>query len=75
MDEFNGLLGMGLGFFSVSDGFAIAFYAIWLKSKAREMRHREHMAMIEKDSFRRNRPNHLPSVTSNRSESNAKAAS
>jgi O-antigen ligase len=48
MDEFNGLLGLGLGFFSVLGGFAVAFYAIWLKSKAREMRHREHMAMIEK---------------------------
>ena len=48
MDHFSGLLGLGLGFFSVLGGFAIAFYAIWMKSKARELRHREHMAMIEK---------------------------
>jgi Domain of unknown function (DUF6249) len=48
MGEFNGLLGLGLGFFSVFGGFAIAFYAIWMKSKARELRHQEHMAMIEK---------------------------
>ena len=41
-------LGMWLGFISVLGGFAIAFYAVWLKSKAREMRHRERMAMIEK---------------------------
>jgi O-antigen ligase len=48
MGDIGGLLGLGLGFFSVLGGFAVAFYAIWLKSKAREMRHREHMAMIEK---------------------------
>lgn len=41
-------LGMWLGFISVLGGFAIAFYAVWLKSKARQMRHREQMAMIER---------------------------
>ena len=48
MHEIGGVLGMGLGFLSVVGGFAIAFYGIWLKSTGREMRHREHMAMIEK---------------------------
>jgi hypothetical protein len=48
MDDLSGLLGMSLGYLSVIGGFAIAFYAIWMKSKAREMRHRERMAMIEK---------------------------
>jgi hypothetical protein len=48
MDDFTGLLGMGIGLFSVLGGLAIAAYAIWMKSKSREMRHREHMAMIER---------------------------
>lgn len=48
MEDISGLLGLGLGAFSVLGGFAIAFYAIWQKSKSRELRHREHMAMIEK---------------------------
>ena len=48
MGDITGLLGIGLGVLSVVGGFAIAFYAIWLKSKGRQMRHEEHMAMIEK---------------------------
>ena len=48
MDEITGVLGLLLGFLSVVGGLSIAFYAIWLKSKGRQMRHDERMAMIEK---------------------------
>jgi hypothetical protein len=48
MDEITGVLGLSLGFLSVVGGLGVAFYAMWLKSKRRQMRHEEHMAMIEK---------------------------
>jgi hypothetical protein len=48
MDEIAGVLGLSLGFLSVVGGLGVAFYAMWLKSKGRQMRHEEHMAMIEK---------------------------
>lgn len=40
--------GLWLGFLSVVGGFAVAFYAIWIDSKKRQLRHTERMAMIEK---------------------------
>ena len=48
MGDIEDLMGVSLGFLSVAGGLGVAYYAMWLKSKGREMRHREHMAMIEK---------------------------
>ena len=42
------LLGVGIALFSITGGLGVAYYSVWLQSKAREMKHRERMAMIEK---------------------------
>ena len=42
------MFGIGIAMFAISGGFAIAFYALWLDSRKRQMRHAERMAMIEK---------------------------
>jgi hypothetical protein len=41
-------IGLVMGFTAIAGGLGIAIYAIWLSGKAREMRHRERLAMIEK---------------------------
>jgi hypothetical protein len=41
-------IGLVMGFTAITGGLGIAIYAIWLSGKAREMRHRERLAMIEK---------------------------
>jgi hypothetical protein len=41
-------IGLAMGFIAIAGGLGIAIYAVWLSGKAREMRHRERLAMIEK---------------------------
>jgi hypothetical protein len=41
-------LGVGIAVFAIGGGLGVAYYSVWLQSKAREMVHRERMAMIEK---------------------------
>jgi hypothetical protein len=41
-------IGLVMGFTAIAGGLGIAIYAIWLSGKAREMRHRERLALIEK---------------------------
>jgi hypothetical protein len=41
-------IGLAMGFSAIAGGLGIAIYSVWLSGKAREMRHRERLAMIEK---------------------------
>lgn len=41
-------IGLAMGFTAIAGGLGIAIYAVWLSGKARDMRHRERLAMIEK---------------------------
>jgi uncharacterized protein DUF6249 len=41
-------IGLAMGFTAMAGGLGIAIYAVWLGGRAREMRHRERLAMIEK---------------------------
>jgi Domain of unknown function (DUF6249) len=41
-------IGIGIAVLAVAGGLGVAYYAMWLDSKKRELRHRERMAMIER---------------------------
>ena len=41
-------IGIFIALFAITGGFAIAFYAVWLDGRKRQLRHIERMAMIEK---------------------------
>jgi len=41
-------VGIGIAVLAVVGGLGVAYYSMWLQSKARQMKHRERMAMIEK---------------------------
>jgi Flp pilus assembly protein TadB len=40
--------GIGVAVLAVTGGLGVAYYAMWIDSKKRELRHRERMAMIER---------------------------
>jgi len=39
---------MSMGFLAIVGGLGVAYYSIWLQSRARQMKHKERMAVIEK---------------------------
>ncbi len=41
-------IGIGIALLAIVGGLGVAYYSMWLQSKARELKHRERMAMIEK---------------------------
>jgi hypothetical protein len=41
-------IGIGIALLAIVGGLGVAYYSMWLQSKARQLTHRERMAMIEK---------------------------
>ena len=46
--EFEDFIGVGIATVAICGGLGVAYYAMWLDSKKRQLRHIERMAMIEK---------------------------